>query len=202
MVRSFQNLFQLHACWNNSLIIIMSRLFAKKNAKIIKSYQWLFRLRYVFKKKNDIIWEFFPTWGGGLPKSQNFCKFEKQCLFGSKTVFLGQEVHYYMVYIAYFTELNSKIWDYAQKRRICRENCNYALDERFHGHVCPRRKPAKSCHPAHANDVDADTDTLLSEEEEKRRKEEGEKIWKMWRGAAGRRRFRWWRRRWCKPSIL
>ena len=24
---------------------------------------------------------------------------EKKCLFGSKTVFLGQEVHYYMVYI-------------------------------------------------------------------------------------------------------
>ena len=34
---------------------------------------------------------------------------QKKCLFGSKTVFLGQEVHYYMVYIAYFTELNSKI---------------------------------------------------------------------------------------------
>ena len=29
------------------------------------------------EKKNDIIWEFFPTWGGGLPKSQNFCKFTK-----------------------------------------------------------------------------------------------------------------------------
>ena len=29
----------------------------------------------------------------------------KKNLFGSKTVFLGQEVHYYMVYIAYFTEL-------------------------------------------------------------------------------------------------
>ena len=28
-------------------------------------------------KKNDIIWEFFPTWGGGLPKSQKFCKFTK-----------------------------------------------------------------------------------------------------------------------------
>ena len=28
----------------------------------------------------------------------------KKCLFGSKTMFLGQEVHYYMVYIAYFTE--------------------------------------------------------------------------------------------------
>ena len=68
--------------------------------------------------------------------------------FWVKTVLLGQEVHYYMVYIAYFTELNSKIWDYAQKRRICRENCKYALDERFHGHFCPRRKPAKSCHPA------------------------------------------------------
>ena len=29
--------------------------------------------------------------------------------FWVKTVLLGQEVHYYMVYIAYFTELNSKI---------------------------------------------------------------------------------------------
>ena len=29
---------------------------------------------------------------------------QKKCLFGSKTVFLGQEVHYYMVNIAYFTE--------------------------------------------------------------------------------------------------
>ena len=28
-------------------------------------------LRYALKKKNDIIWEFFPTWGGGssqIPK--------------------------------------------------------------------------------------------------------------------------------------
>ena len=33
----------------------------------------------------------------------------KKCFFGSKTVFHGQEVHYYMVYIVYFTELNSKI---------------------------------------------------------------------------------------------
>ena len=29
--------------------------------------------------------------------------------FWVKTVLLGQEVHYYMVYIAYFTELDSKI---------------------------------------------------------------------------------------------
>ena len=43
---------------------------------------------------------------------------QKKCLFGSKTVFLGQEVHYYMVYIAYFTELILQICDCAQKRRI------------------------------------------------------------------------------------
>ena len=47
----------------------------------------------------------------------------EKCLFGSKTVFLGQEVHYYMVYMAYFTDLNLQICDYAQKERICRENC-------------------------------------------------------------------------------
>ena len=62
-------------------------------------------------------------------------------------MFLGQEVHYYMVYIAYFTELNLQICDYAQKRRICRKNCKYALDENFHDHFCPRRKAAKFCHP-------------------------------------------------------
>ena len=30
-------------------------------------------------------------------------------------MFLGQEVHYYMVYIAYFTELNLQICDHAEK---------------------------------------------------------------------------------------
>ena len=71
----------------------------------------------------------------------------KKMPFWSKTVFHGQEVHYYMVNIAYFTELNLQIWEYAQKRRICREICKYALDENFHGHFCPRRKAAKFCHP-------------------------------------------------------
>ena len=41
--------------------------------------------------------------------------------FGSKTVFLGQEVHYYMVCIAYFTELSLQICNCAHKRRICRQ---------------------------------------------------------------------------------
>ena len=44
---------------------------------------------------------------------------------------LWQEVLYYMVYIAYYTDLNLQICNYAQKRRICRENGKYALDESF-----------------------------------------------------------------------
>ena len=35
---------------------------------------------------------------------------------------------FYMVYIAYYTELNFQICNYAQKHRICRENSKYALD--------------------------------------------------------------------------
>ena len=69
----------------------------------------------------------------------------KKVPFWAITVFLGQ-MHYYMVYNAYFTELNLHICNYGQKRRICRENCKYAFDENFHGHFCPRRKAAKFCH--------------------------------------------------------
>ena len=42
----------------------------------------------------------------------------KKCFFGTITVFLGQEVHYHMIYTAYYTELNCQICNYAQKRRI------------------------------------------------------------------------------------
>ena len=52
-----------------------------------------------------------------------------------------------MVYIAYFTDLILQIRNYAQKRRIWRENCKYALEENFHCHFCSRRKAAKFCHP-------------------------------------------------------
>ena len=39
---------------------------------------------------------------------------QKKCFFGSKTVFFfGQGIHYYMLGIANYTELN------LQKRRIC-----------------------------------------------------------------------------------
>ena len=44
----------------------------------------------------------------------------KKSLFGSKTVFLGQEMHYYMVCFAYYTEFLQKC-NYVQKRHICRE---------------------------------------------------------------------------------
>ena len=84
-----------------------------------------------------------------LGKKSAFLKIfgQKSAFWVKKTVCFGQEVHYSMVYIAYFTELNLQICDYAQKWRICRENCKYALDENFHGHFCPRREAAKFCHP-------------------------------------------------------
>ena len=71
----------------------------------------------------------------------------KKVPFWVKTVLFGQEVHHYMVYIAYFTELNLQICGYAQKRRISCKNCKCALDGNFHGHFCPPRKAAKFCHP-------------------------------------------------------
>ena len=71
----------------------------------------------------------------------------KKVSFGSKTAFLGQEVHYYMENIAYFTDLNFQLGDYAKKRRICCKNCKYALYENFHGHFCPQQKAAKLCYP-------------------------------------------------------
>ena len=56
----------------------------------------------------------------------------KKCSFGSNTVFLGQEVHYDMVHIAYYTEFNLQICNNAQKQRICRKISKDAPDE----HIC------------------------------------------------------------------
>ena len=67
--------------------------------------------------------------------------------FWLKTVILEQEMHYYMVCIAYYTELDLQICNYAQKLRICREKSKYVLDESFCGHICPRRKAVNFCHP-------------------------------------------------------
>ena len=69
---------------------------------------------------------------------------QKKCSFWSKTVFPGQKVPYYMVYIAYYNGMKLQICNYAQKRRICK----YTPDENFCGHFCPRRKAANFCHPA------------------------------------------------------
>ena len=72
---------------------------------------------------------------------------KKKCSFRSKTVFFGQKVPYYMVNIAYYTEFNLQICNYAQKRRICRGNSKDVPDKNFCGHFCPRRKAANFCHP-------------------------------------------------------
>ena len=56
---------------------------------------------------------------------------QKKCSFSSGTVFLGQKVPYYMVNIAYYTEFNLQICNYAQKRSIFRENRKTAPDEIF-----------------------------------------------------------------------
>ena len=127
------------------------------------SFITLFILRYTFGKKHLCIFSWLTrtfiyktSWvAPGWQKLRKFCRdlrsfgnlWAKKRLFGSKTVFLGQEVHYYIVYIAYFTKLKLQICDYSQKGDICRENCKYALDENFHGHFWPRRKAAKFCHP-------------------------------------------------------
>ena len=56
----------------------------------------------------------------------------KKCFFfGTITAFLGQEVHYYMVFIAYYTEMTLQICSYGQKRRICRKNRKYTTGEIF-----------------------------------------------------------------------
>ena len=62
-------------------------------------------------------------------------------------MFLGQKVHYYMIYIAYYTELNLQICNYAQKRCIFSENSKYAPDENIYSYFCLRRKAANFCHP-------------------------------------------------------
>ena len=62
----------------------------------------------------------------------------------SKTVFLVQEMHFDMVCIAYYTELNLQL---CAKRCICCGKSKYALDESFYGHFCPRRKAGNFFQP-------------------------------------------------------
>ena len=57
---------------------------------------------------------------------------QKSAFFRSKTESLGQEVHCYVIHIAFNTELNLQICNFVQNRRFCRENSNYALDEKFY----------------------------------------------------------------------
>ena len=82
---------------------------------------------------------------------------QKKCFFWQETVFflvknivswaISALLRGHVVYIAYYTEFNLQICDYAQKRRICRGNSKDVPDENFCGHFCPRRKAANFCHP-------------------------------------------------------
>ena len=65
---------------------------------------------------------------------------KKNAFFWSKTVFLVQEVHYYMIYLAYYTELSLQNCNYAQKQRICCKNSKYALDENLYVLFLPSPK--------------------------------------------------------------
>ena len=75
----------------------------------------------------------------------------KKCFFWSKKVLLGQEVHYYMEYIAYYADKNLQICNYAKKRRICHENKKKRARQNFVWPFCSRRKAANFCHPAEDN---------------------------------------------------
>ena len=78
---------------------------------------------------------------------------QKKCLFGSKTVFPGQEVHYYMVYIAYYTEINLQL--HAITVHLL-PKLQIRARRTFFYHFCPCRKAANFCHP------DADTSQVIS----------------------------------------
>ena len=53
--------------------------------------------------------EFANKQGGrSCAKAQKICR-DLRTFWKTKTVFLGQEVHYNMIYIAYYTELNWQI---------------------------------------------------------------------------------------------
>ena len=45
----------------------------------------------------------------------------KKCLFGSKTMFLGQEMPHYMVGIANYTESNLQVCNYAHLSHLSRK---------------------------------------------------------------------------------
>ena len=61
--------------------------------------------RYALKKKkNDIIWEFFPTWGGVFPNPKTFVNLKNSAFLGQKQVFLGKKctITWYIFHISYF----------------------------------------------------------------------------------------------------
>ena len=80
--------------------------------------------------------------------------------FGSKTVFVGQEMHYCMVY-AYSTELSLQK---CAKTTFFRKNSKYVLDENLYGHFRPRGNTANFCHPGPVVGVHHEENILKPEE--------------------------------------
>ena len=67
---------------------------------------------------------------------------KKKCFSLVKNTALGQEVHYYTVYIAFFTESNLPIYNYAKNLRICHEKiANTRLKRIF----WPLLRPPRGC---------------------------------------------------------
>ena len=46
----------------------------------------------------------------------------------------GKKKHFYVINNAFYTELDLQICNYAQERRICRENSKYTAAENCYGH--------------------------------------------------------------------
>ena len=109
-------------------------------AEVVRRYEGSStKSSYLYENCRDIkIWCDLPTFWKSLGN---------KVPFWSKTVFLRQEVNYYMVYIAYYTELNMQICNYAKKTTHLLQNSKYAFAENLYGHFCPRRKAANFCHP-------------------------------------------------------
>ena len=68
-------------------------------------------------------------------------------------MFLGQEVYNYIVYIAYFTELNLHICDYLHKNAFVVEIVNTHLTKIFMAIFAPDERLPRSATLMHSRDI-------------------------------------------------
>ena len=71
-------------------------------------------IRYALEKKNDIIWEFFPTWGGGVfPNPKTFVKGLKMLFLYYIRLKMDPEDHI-------IDQKGQKMYENRQKNRVFR----------------------------------------------------------------------------------